>query len=119
MLPLHQIHLRVVALLVIAAPLFAESAMAVTRDDEAPSVTVRYHDLNLNSPEGSASLYERIQAAALDVCKPAEGPQLVNRVFWSEWNVCVAHAVANAVRAVHNERLSAYHFERIRGWRRR
>jgi UrcA family protein len=91
--------------------------MAVARVDEAPSVTVRYHDLNLDSQEGIANLYERIHAAAVVVCKSAEGPQLVNRVFWSEWNACINHAVANAVHTVHNEKLSAYHWERSRGWK--
>jgi len=114
----HKINLRMVTPLVIPALLFAESGMAVTRVDEAPSVTVRYYDLNLNSPEGVASLYGRIHAAALDVCRQAEGAQLVNRVFWSEWNECVAHAVANAVKDVHNEKLSTYYWERIRGWKR-
>jgi UrcA family protein len=103
----------------IPALLFAESGMAVTRVDEAPSVTVRYYDLNLNSPEGVASLYGRIHAAALDVCKQAEGAQLRNRVLWSEWNECVAHAVAIAVKDVHNEKLSTYYSERIAGWKRR
>jgi UrcA family protein len=117
MLSLHQILLRVITLLVMPALLFAESGMAATRIDEPPSVTVRYHDLNLNSSEGVASLYRRIHAAAVDVCESAEGPQLVNRVFWKEWNSCVNHAVAAAVHAVNNEKLSAYHWERIRGWR--
>jgi len=38
-------------------------------------------------------------------------------VFWSEWNACINHAVAKAVDTVHNERLSAYHWERSRGWK--
>jgi UrcA family protein len=76
---------------------------------------VRYYDLNLNNPEGVASLYGRIHAAALDVC----GAQLLNRVLYSEWNECVAHAVANAVKGVHNEKLSTYYLERIPGWKRR
>jgi UrcA family protein len=111
---LHRIHLSVISLLAISALPVAESAMAAARIDDAPSVTVRYHDLNLDSAEGVASLYGRIHAAALEVCKPVEGPQLLDRVFWND---CVAHAVANAVRTVHNEKLSAYHWERIRGWR--
>jgi UrcA family protein len=113
-----QILLRVIPLLVIPALLFAESGMAATHVDEAPpSVTVRYHDLNLNSAEGVASLYRRIHAAAVNVCESAEGPQLVNKMFWTEWNFCINHAVANAVNAVHNEKLSAYHWQRIRGWK--
>jgi UrcA family protein len=119
MLAFHKINLRTVALLVISGLLFAESGMAVTPVDEAPSITVRYHDLNLSSPEGVAALYRRIHTAAVDVCKQAEGPQLVNRIFWNEWNDCVAYAVANAVQAVHNEKLSAYYSERIPAWKRR
>ena len=117
MLAFHTINWRMIALLVIPTLFVAESAMAVARVDETPSVTVRYHDLNLNTPEGVANLYERIHAAAFVVCKSVEGPQLVNRVFWSEWNDCVNHAVANAVHTVHNEKLSAYHWERSRGWK--
>jgi UrcA family protein len=119
MFAFHKINLRMIAPLVIPALLFADSGMAVTRVEDAPSVTVRYHDLNLNSPEGVASLYGRIHAAALDVCKQAEGSQLVSRVFWSGWNECVDHAIANAVKDVHNEKLSTYYGERIHGSRRR
>jgi UrcA family protein len=117
MLPFHKINLRMFALLVVPTLLITESDMAVARVDEAPSVTVRYHDLNLDGQEGIAHLYERIHAAAVVVCKSAEGPQLVNRVFWSEWNACINHAVADAVHTVHNEKLSAYHWERSRGWK--
>jgi UrcA family protein len=117
MLPFHKINSCLFALLVIPSLLIAESGMAVARGDEAPSVTVRYHDLNLDSQKGVADLYERIRAAAVVVCKSTEGPQLVNRVFWSEWNACINHAVANAVHTVHNEKLTAYHWERSRGWK--
>ncbi len=109
----HGINLRRVAPLAILALLFAQSGMAVPRVDEAPSVTVRYYDLNLNSPEDVASLYGRIRAAAIDVCKQSEGSLRINRVYWE----CVAHAIANAVKDVHNEKLSAYHGERIRDWK--
>jgi UrcA family protein len=115
MLPLEKFHQRMIALLVIPL-LIAESAIAAA-SVEMPSITVRYHDLDLNGPAGVASLYERIHAAAVEVCKPAEGPQPVNRAFPTDWDTCVNHAVALAVRAVHNEKLSAYHWERIRGWK--
>jgi UrcA family protein len=115
MFAVHQLHLRAITLLVIATFSISESAVAVTRLDEAPSVTVRYHDLNLNSPEGIASLYGRIHAAAVDVCKPVEDSQIISRTYMSEWNECIAHAVANAVRKIHNEKLNAYQWERIRG----
>jgi UrcA family protein len=90
MLPLHTILLRVVMLIAMPTVLIAESAVAAASVDAPPSVTVRYRDLNLENQEGVANLYGRIHAAALVVCRDVEGPQLVN--------------------------LSAYHWERIRGW---
>jgi UrcA family protein len=117
MSPFHKINLRMIALLVMPTLLVAESGMAAARVDEAPSVTVRYHDLNLDSQDGVATLYGRIHAAAEVVCRPVEGSRLVTRVFWTEWHACINHAVAEAVRAVRNENLSAYHWERIRGWK--
>ena len=114
MLPLHKIALRMIALLVIPTLLVSESAFAAARVDEVPSKTVRYHDLNLNSPEGVVSLYERIHAAALDVCRSAEGPWRQGLESWTEWDSCVNHAVANAVQSVHNEKLSAYYWQQIR-----
>jgi UrcA family protein len=117
MIAVHQMHLRVIALLVIPSLLIAESAAAVTRADEAPSVTVRYQDLDLTSSEGSAKLDGRIRAAAVEVCKPAEVSQSLQLALLSEWNACVGHSVANAVKQVHNEKLSAYQWQRIRGWK--
>jgi UrcA family protein len=117
MLPLRKIPLRMTALLMIPALLVAQSTLAAARVDEVPSKTVQYHDLNLNSPEGIASLYERINAAALDVCKSAEGPWRHGLKSWIEWDWCVNHAVANAVLSVRNDKLSAYHWQRIRSRR--
>jgi UrcA family protein len=81
-----------------------------------PSVTVRYEDLNLDSPHDVAGLYKRIENAATQVCRPAEGPQVVSRMHWTAWNQCFYHAIASAVRTVHNDKLSAYHWQRVRGW---
>jgi UrcA family protein len=117
MLPFRKINSRVLALLVISTLFSAESGAAVARVDEALSVTVRYDDLDLNNPEGVVSLYERIHAAALVVCKSAEGSPFVNPVFWTEWNACINHAEANAVNTVHNEKLSAYRREQSHGWK--
>jgi UrcA family protein len=117
MLPLHKVLVRMIAILMIPALLVAESALAAARVDEVPSKTVRYHDLNLNNADGIASLYERIHAAALDVCKSAEGPWRQGLESWTAWDWCVNHAVANAVQSVHNEKLSAYHWQRIRSRR--
>ena len=108
----HEIIVRIGALL---ALFVVESVVAGVPPVEAPTMRVQYRDLNLNAPEGVASLYHRIRNAASEVCKPVEGPQLVNRLFWHEWNDCIDHAIADAVKTVHNEKLSAYHWEHIRG----
>ena len=73
----HRVIVRMVALLVLPAPFMAESACAA-RAVEAPlAVTVGYDDLNLTSTQGVAGLYRRIQYAATEACRPAEGPQSV------------------------------------------
>ena len=111
----HEIIVRMGALLTLLTLFVVDSAVASVPPVEAPTVTVQYRDLNLSAPEGVASLYQRIRNAAAEVCKPVEGPQLVNRLFWREWNDCFDHAIAGAVQTVHNEKLSAYHWEHIRG----
>jgi UrcA family protein len=115
MLPLHKSNMPMIALLLIPL-LVAESAIAAARV-EVPSTTVRYHDLDLNSPEGIARLYERIYSAAVDVCRTAEGHQPLNGALARESDACINHSVAHAVRTVHNGKLSAFHWERIRGWK--
>src|SRR5271169_3963388 len=89
----------------------ADAAAAVSARDP-PSVTVRYYDLNLNSSQGINGLYQRIRGAASEVCRSFEGWEPLERQV--QRNDCFAHAVANAVRAVHNEALSAYHWQQVR-----
>jgi UrcA family protein len=106
------------ALFVLLLPVafFAESAAARSLlDNSPPSARVQYGDLNLETPQGVASLYRRIRVAADKVCRSTEGPQLVNRAFWSEWHFCVEHAVAGAVQMVRNDNLSAYYSKQISG----
>jgi UrcA family protein len=108
---------RTVAMIMFAGMsslLLTELSAAADSDDTALSVTVRYHDLNLNSPEGIASLYGRIRGAADQVCRSLESRELERKAMWND---CVNHAVADAVHAVNNRTLSAYHWQRIRGWR--
>jgi UrcA family protein len=106
--------LAVIALAGTPSLLLADLAAAAVVDEPAPSVTVRYHDLNLNSPAGVASLYGRIRGAAAEVCRTLESRDLERKPYW---DFCYNHAVADAVKRVHNETLSAYHWQRIRGWK--
>ncbi len=40
----------------------------------------------------------------------------MSQIHWTAWNECFYHAIATAVQSVHNDKLSAYHWQRIRGW---
>jgi UrcA family protein len=115
----HRSIVRTVAMIMFAGVsslLLTELSAAAVSDDAAPSVTVRFHDLNLNSPEGVASLYARIRGAAEQVCRTLESRDLMRK---SQSQDCFNHAVADAVKAVHSAPLSAYHWQRIRGWKHR
>jgi UrcA family protein len=61
--------------------------------------TVKYADLNVSNPEGAATLYRRIAAAANDVCRSFE---LDSRYIGSQagLNACVHKAIADAVAKV-------------------
>src|SRR5579862_5402357 len=45
------------------------ASFATAPSDEAPSVTVRYDDLNLATDAGANTLYRRISSAAWSVCR--------------------------------------------------
>ena len=114
----HRTNVRALAVFVLAAVpslFFSELATAAVGGEAAPSMIVRYHDLNLGNPEGVASLYGRIRGSAAAVCRSLESRELARE---ARWNDCVSRAVANAVNAVHNRGLSAYHWQRITGGRR-
>ena len=57
---------------VLATGSFAVNAQSAEPAAEIPSVTVRYADLNLNTPAGVEVLYARLRAAARDVCNVGE-----------------------------------------------
>jgi UrcA family protein len=105
---------RLVALAVLPVLFIAESAIASAATEGPQSVTVRYHDLNLNTAEGIASLYRRLRNAASEVCRPSDLRELARLAYRND---CFDHSVADAVRNVHNEALSAYHWQQIRGWK--
>jgi UrcA family protein len=112
----HRVIVRRTVLAALPALFMVGSAYAAVAAQAPPTVTVRYSDLNLNSTQDVASLYKRIEYAAAQVCRPAEGPQLTSLIHSTAWNECFYHAIAKAVRSVHNDKLSAYHWQRIRGW---
>jgi UrcA family protein len=72
-------------------------------DEEVRSETVKFQDLNLNSPEGVQALYRRIHAAAGRVCDQSD-PAL-QRAAAS----CAKKAEARAIAKVGLPQLVAYY----------
>jgi UrcA family protein len=77
---------------------------------EQKVITVKYGDLNLSNPKGVATLYGRIQRAATVVCGSSPSPSPLSLKRASEQ--CKAEAIANAIRAVNNDVLTAMHKEK-------
>jgi UrcA family protein len=76
---------------------------AVADNVDAHQITVKYGDLNLSSPQGAATLYSRIQAAAKDGCWQLEGPGIQATL---QYNGCVDEGIVDAVNQVNSPELS-------------
>jgi len=83
----------------------AAIATAASPEEVAPSVTVRYNDLNLATEQGAHVLYARIVEAARKVCKPRDADAL-ERVAAP---FCQERATMRAVQAVGSSRLAAFY----------
>jgi UrcA family protein len=84
----------------VAAGLFvATTAAGATESwsDQVPSVTVRYGDLDLSSPQGRSMLYRRLSLAAQEVCPIAEAPGVVAAM---QSKACRSRAVKQAMRSI-------------------
>jgi UrcA family protein len=80
----------------------AGSARAAASD--APTIKVRYADLNLATEQGSIALYDRIVAAAQQVCAPEDIRDLK---AVAAARSCRQQAIALAVRDVHSPMLAS------------
>ena len=93
------------------AALFISSAphtFAGNNDFEKGSTTkVKFGDLDLGTSEGVRTLYGRIESAARRVCNQDAEPG--DPRWHSHWRYCFKTAVANAVRDVNNQWLTAMH----------
>jgi UrcA family protein len=81
-------------------------ACADTSDGDAPSKTVNYAGLNLNTAVGTMRLYRRIRYAAIDVCSPVESRSFVAKMHAS---ACESQAIDSAVSKVGDSNLTAYY----------
>jgi len=83
------------------------STSAQATDESPPSKTVKYADLNIQTPEGAKVLYQRIRAAAAEVCDVSVDP---DPVFREGTRKCVTTAIDDAVKKVNAPYLTALRF---------
>ena len=94
------------ALLVLTLGSMSAVAAAGNAAASLPQRTVRYSDLNLDSPGGAAALYQRIRAAARAVC---ESPVASDRQAEAFVERCAREAIKRAVDAVNAPRVTDYY----------
>ena len=82
------------------------SAQEVERGSVIPAVTVRYDDLNLNTPAGVDALYARLRAAARTACD-VRGTRPLAEIMAAR--ACYQDALGAAVDNVRSQPLSSLH----------
>ena len=88
----------------VAAICLATAAMGAQADEfGAPTRTVRFADLKLDTPAGVAALYQRIRYAAQEVCGDAKWRGLAET---AAARACVDHAVSVSVHSLNNVKLT-------------
>lgn len=84
----------------------ASSVGAAIPPADAPSIVVRYADLDITTSQGASALYRRIASAAEHVCPDADIRDL-ERSSQVRW--CRQQAVARAVKTIGSPLLAALH----------
>jgi UrcA family protein len=98
---------RLIAKAIVSAVAASLTVICAAADKtETVSVIVKYGDLNVSNPEGAATLYRRIAAAASTVCGPYDTDSW-HRGSRSSVNTCVHKAIADAVTKVGQPELIA------------
>lgn len=101
---------RRLVLATLAAACMAVASTAVQAaekpGDSEPVTTVQFGDLNLANPQGVERLYQRIVAAAQQVCDTRQGRSLEAQALDS---ICTKQSIAHAVAAVGRPALTALH----------
>lgn len=75
---------------------------------DAPSKVVRFNDLDITKPAGAKILYDRIKAAAAEVCQPPMSREPLSTV--AVHRNCVQKAIDNAVMKVNSDVLTDLRF---------
>lgn len=79
--------------------------IAQAGDDTGRSLTVQFADLDLDKPQGAASLYARIRMAARSVCEDLRSAGAKQA---AQYKACVEFAISNAVARVDRPVLTDY-----------
>jgi UrcA family protein len=88
----------------VAAICVASATMAAHADElNAPTRTVHYADLNLDTPAGISTLYKRIRYTAEELCGDAKSRGLPGTAVA---HACVDHAVYISVHSLNNVKLT-------------
>ena len=94
------------------APLSIGSNAAISKiTDDPPSVTVRFSDVNIDTPQGRQVLYRRIRAAAILVC--GRGRDALQLELRNAYGKCVVTAIQDAVNQVHSDGLTALYDSKV------
>jgi UrcA family protein len=94
------------ALLAAVATAAAQLALADSSYYVIPMQRVDYSDIDLSRAAGANALYERLQTAAREVCRPLDSEQLALHKHYVN---CRTRAVADAVARIDNPLLTALH----------
>jgi UrcA family protein len=114
----HMSNLKLIVTVVSALWLTGETSLTLADPPKAPpavekSTTIRFADLNLESPEGARALYSRIRSAAGSLC--GEQFSLWDGNRSREWNDCYRTTIEHAVVRLNRPALTAVHRNLIQG----
>jgi UrcA family protein len=101
-----KVHAAIYCVLATAA-LSALATPAQATDESPPSKTVKFADLDIQTPDGAKVLYHRIRVAASEVCSASTGGDPVMRPAVHQ---CIETAIDNAVKKVNAPYLTALRF---------
>jgi UrcA family protein len=90
-----------------AAVLCTLTSAAGAAEEDLPTKTVRFADLNVTNPAGAKVLYRRIQAAAREVCQL---PTSTDKHLVAAEVACIDQAIDNAVKTVNVAALTNLRF---------
>ena len=85
-------------------------ALPVVAADTAPSMTVKFADLDVSHTAGAEQLYARIRGAAGKLCVAHDNEALGNKRVW---DACFKDAVTQAVKQINRPALTAVYRAKI------